>query len=184
MADKLEIANMAIMMLGEEPLSSMEDGTKVADMADAFFDVCLETALSEHDWTFARKRTTLSSDTTVPAFGYSARFLLPSDYNHMVREMTDEEYEFREENGYILADQETIQLIYIANITNLNVLRPKFVDALASLLASYIAYGIKADSNTAERFRSLYEMKIQKAKGQDGSGVGIDEALDDWVGDR
>jgi len=184
MANELEIKNMAILLVGELPLSDPDEQNKVSTAADTFFKQCLESALSEHNWTFARKRATLSADINEPAFGYSTRFAIPADYNHIVIEDTDEEIDFREESGYLYYNGETMNIVYISNTVELRLLKPKFVDALAELLASKITYVMTSSEKMMVTREQLYEKRLQKAKGQDSEGIGLIQDSDSWDEDR
>ncbi|RKX92173.1 MAG: hypothetical protein DRP59_06055, partial [Spirochaetes bacterium] len=85
MANRLEIINMALLYIGEEMIAD-GDESKTSDVANQFIGLCLETALAEHDWNFALRRKSLSYEVdgegvaVEPTFGYSFRYLLPSDY--------------------------------------------------------------------------------------------------------
>lgn len=174
---------MALLLVGEEQIASEDDGSKLADVASTFIDLCIETAISEDDWMFARKRTSLSALTTVPAFGFSAAFELPPDYNHIYIE-EGSEFEYREEGHTILADAETLDLIYIANISDVNLFKPKFLDAVVTLLASKIAYSASANLQLAATLEQLYEKRLLKAKTENSKGYGIIPETDTWIEDR
>jgi len=184
MANRTEIINMAILLIGELPISDPEEDNKASNAADVWFQQCLESALTEHDWTFARKRATLSPSTEAPVFGYSTKFPVPADYNHIVIEETDEEIDFREELGHLHYDAETMDIIYISNSVELELLKPKFVDAFAELLASKIIYVMTASDKLMIAREQLYEKRLQKAKGFDGAGIGLVEERDSWDEDR
>ena len=184
MVNRNTIINQALLLIGEEMVAAEGDGSKNSDIASELFDLTLETALSEHDWSFARARKTLPLMSTGPEFGYESRFLLPDDYNHIIIE-PEGDFDYRIEGGYLLADIEALDLLYIANITNLNLLSAKFVDAVVTLLASKIAYAITGSPQLAGQMEQLYDKRIGKAKMFNESNIGYEESeVDTWVEDR
>jgi len=183
MTNRNIIINQALLLIGEEMIASEDDGSKNSDIASELIDLCIETALSEHDWLFARVRVTISAVNTAPPFGYKNRFLLPTNYNHIVVE-EDDEYEYREEGGYILTDKEELELLYVSNITNLNLFPPKFTDAVVTLLASKIAYAITGTPGLGGSLEQLYEKRIYKAKMCNSNSIGIAPDDDSWIEER
>ncbi len=189
MAGELEIVNMAILTIGELTIVNLGEDNKAANIADAFFQQSLESVLSEHNWTFARKRVVVSPDVTAPAFGYSARFALPADYNHIVLEETDTQEDFREEYGFIHSDSEELNLVYISNLVaadggELPLMTPKFVDALVLFLAARMIYAMTSNEKMLATLEQLYERSLQKAKAADSIGIGLVEDPDLWDEDR
>lgn len=52
---KVEICNVALSMLGADPIRSFDENNKRARMADVFFDFTRDYLLAKFDWPFARK---------------------------------------------------------------------------------------------------------------------------------
>jgi len=182
MASEIGIKNKAILIIGNEVITD-GDGSKLSDIADELYPLCLETALSEHNWTFAIKRVILSAAVETPPFGYTSKFLLPSDFNHIVVE-EDDEYVFREEEGYLLADTDSINLVYVSNSFNVTKMKSKFEDAVVTLLASKMAYAIVGSGKLAFDLEGLFEKRLAKAKLQNSAGIGYKDEDVSWVEDR
>ena len=183
MASRTDIINMALLLIGQEMISSEDEGSKTSDVASALLDLCIETAISEDDWSFAKKRVKLSPLSETPLFGYDNGFLLPSDYNHIYIEEGDE-FDFREEGNVIYANVDTLDMIYIANIEDLNLFKPKFTDAVVTLLAAKIAYAISGSTSLPAQLEQLYEKRLAKARAENTRGYGLIPETDTWIEDR
>ena len=183
MTNRTTIINKSLLLIGEEMISSEGDGSKNSDIASELIDICIETALSEHDWLFARKRVIVALSAETPPFGYEYKFLLPDDFNHIVVEDGDE-FVFREEGGYLLSESDELELLYVANITNLELFPPKFEDAVVTLLASKMAYAITGSPQVAAGMEQLYEKRLVKAKWTNAGAMGTVPEDDTWVEDR
>jgi len=185
MANRNQIINMALLLIGEEMMASEDDHTKSSDIAAEFLDLCIETALSENDWTFARKRVILGATSITPVFGYEYQFQLPSDYNHIIEVDGDTDGDFREESGFILYANNTMELFYVCYNKDYALLPPKFVDAVVTLLASKIAYAVVGSGKISNDLEQLYEKRMAKAKFTDVKGTGlITEDEDLWDEER
>lgn len=79
MASKTEVANRALVKLGEKRITSIDDDNKPARTLSSMFDRVRDAELRKRRWSFAIKRAQLAADSDAPAFGYSAQFTLPVD---------------------------------------------------------------------------------------------------------
>lgn len=79
MASAVEIANLALVKVGETKITSLSDPSKKAATIAALFDRVRDAELRKRRWSFSIKRVQLAADSTAPEFGYSAQFTLPTD---------------------------------------------------------------------------------------------------------
>ena len=186
MSNKLEIINMALRLAGEEQIADIDDTSKPATTAKAFWLLCISSLTSRYDWSFSIKRVTLSPDETAPDFGYTARFLLPDDFNHIVvniigDEGEEEEFDYRIEGEYIQYSADSLELRYSANITDVINMAAMATEALSYLLASKI---VSALSSSPEKINSylenIYESRLALAKTQDPVSIGIEYTIEEW----
>ena len=189
MANKLNVINMALLLAGEEQIADIEDDSKPANTAKAFWDLCVSALTSRHDWSFSIKRVILSPEENAPDFGYTAKFLLPDDFNHIVVNIIgdddEEEFDYRIEGEYLHYSADTLQLRYSANITKITTMSGMVIEALTYLLASKIAAAL---SSSPEKFSptlsAIYDNKLILAMTQDPTAIGIEYDVESWEGSR
>lgn len=118
---------------------------------------------------------------TTPAFGYSNAFLLPTDYLKTV-EVDENETEFKIEGGLLLTDEDSIEVRYIAQITDPTEFDSLFVDAFAALLASNLAYAITSSRSVEAQKLEIFKTKLREARSIDGQeGTPEDMVDDEWI---
>lgn len=79
MASQLEIANWALMLLGEKRLSSLADDNDNAENIVAGWDMLRDRALRRQAWHFAIERASLAADATAPEWGFDYSYTLDGD---------------------------------------------------------------------------------------------------------
>lgn len=189
MPNKLNIINMALLLAGEEQLADADDESKPANTAKAFWDLCLESLISRYDWSWSIKRVTLGPDTETPDFGYTSKFLLPDDFNHIVVNIIDdpaeEEFDFRIEGEFLHYSSDTLELRYSANITNVIIMSSMAAEALTYLLASKIASALSSSPEKPNTYLgNIYESRLSLAATQDPVGIGIEHTTESWPDTR
>ena len=79
MASTVDIVNIALTLLGESRITSIDDDVKAAREAKALFDHARDALIGGYNWSFAKARAQLSADATAPVFEYANAFTLPVD---------------------------------------------------------------------------------------------------------
>lgn len=142
----IDIVNLALDYLGEEPAKNVETPTSQTEKIMArWYDATRETCLREYAWNFAKERVVLMR-TGTPAFDYSDAYEVPADCLRVVsiggdieeRQIRDYDYQGRE----ILVDNNgsnSLKLRYIKNVTDVSKFDSLFVDYLALKLALKVA---------------------------------------------
>jgi hypothetical protein len=165
MASKTSIANGALVKLGQDLITSITDtNNKAARICNERIDNAKEVVLNTSYFHGSIKRVTLAALTTTPAFKYSNEFQIPSDCLKIVTvepEFKDTDYAL--EGGKILFDGNTLEVIYVSNITDFNLLDPLVNEAISAYLAHDIAYLITNDNQTVARMEEVYNKTLQKA---------------------
>lgn len=189
MPNRTNITNMALLLAGEEQITDLDDVSKPANTAKAFWDLCVSSLTERHDWSWSIKRIILSPDAIDPEFGYTAKFLLPDDYNHIVvnivGEEGEEEFDYRVEGEYIHYSADTLELRYSANITNITIMSAAAADALSYLLASKIASSLSSSPEKITPYlEGIYENKVAFAITKDPVGIGLEYDVVSWPDSR
>jgi len=74
---KIDIINRALTKIGQNRIASLDDDDERAVVAASIFDMVRDAELMAHSWSFAKRRTLLTPETTRPAWGWQYQFLIP-----------------------------------------------------------------------------------------------------------
>lgn len=163
MASQIEIVNLALVLLGEQRITSMGDAEKPAREASAIYDLSRDAIMGGYNWSFAMTRVKLNAAVTPPAFGFGRSFPLPADCLRVILvdeiyvglDLTDyrgvptEEYMFEGRN--LLTDfGSPLPIRYVKRETDTSLYPPCFVKALAAQLAVDLAETL-TQSNTKKQ---------------------------------
>lgn len=164
MASEIDICNLALAHLGDDATVASIDppeGSAQAEHCARFYPIARDALLEIHDWKFATRRAALAQ-LVDDAFNWTYAYAPPSGALKLISVLPataspdDEGQPFDTENQadgtpMILTDLESATLRYTARVTDTTKFSPLFVDALARLLASYLAGPIlKGDVGKAE----------------------------------
>jgi hypothetical protein len=185
---------MALSTVGSATtISSMDppDGSAAAQHCANFYDLARREALATFNWSFARKRATLT-EAYNPSDVWTYSYALPSDTLRPIRvlqqavpsDMLDnltpaQAWQWRTERGsadftveraedntssYLLTDEPDAVLLYLFDQKDTARYSPQFVSALSRLLAAYIAGPILRGGNGATTAATLRKQAV----GDDG----------------
>ncbi len=163
MASEVDICNLALARLGDNATVASIDppeGSAQAEHCTRFYPVARDSLLEMHAWKFATRRVLLAQLTT-DTWNWSFAYAEPTDALKLLAvlpasassDADTQDYEAETDGSgapIILTNQEGASLRYIAHVTDTTVFSPLFVDALAWLLASYLAGPVlKGDAGAA-----------------------------------
>lgn len=190
MASKVDICNLAIGHLGAEQITSMTDGSPEAIACANFWDISRDAVLASMHWSFAIKRQELSQSATTPDFGWDYQYPLPSDFLEPIVINQDAEPKWSIEGGMIMTDEDEVELVYIARVTDTATYPSMFVDAFGTRLAADICPAVTRDFSLQQTLMQLFDYKINAAKDHD-AGRAMEFERDDmdkdnftWVSER
>ena len=130
MSSKVQICNYALSRLGAARITSLTDNTSEARLCNTLLDDAIQEVLTEGDWRFASRRTSLNQTTNTPEFGYSFEFQLPTDPKALiVREINETDagdYAYSIEGDKLLSDLSTMDIRYTAYVTDTGSFPPHF----------------------------------------------------------
>lgn len=78
MASEVDAVNVALTLLGENRITSLDDDVKQAREAKAIFEINRNALLAGYAWSFALFRRQLAALAEVPAFQFSTYYQLPT----------------------------------------------------------------------------------------------------------
>ena len=171
MATKLDICNSALIKCGAEEITQpMLDNSsnKRAKLCASQYDKVKRRLLRSANWRFAKKRATLTNNGNTPAFNYTYEFALPTDYLKMLPAENEDDASFISadvtvENGKILAYDETIYIIYTADVDE-SLFDASFEEALAYDLAMEICYALVQSAEYKTQLRDEHQEALRTAR--------------------
>jgi len=169
MASDIDIASNALLLIGDNSISSFTDPGAGAEVAGNIYPETKRRLLSEHPWSFALKQQRLNKLSQIPdeLTGFSNAFQLPTDLIRIWNIQSHSDYILI---GNLLYSNETeILATYIFDVDEVN-LPPHFVKALEYALAADFAISITEDNTMAERFDRKAIFFSSKAMAIDSQG--------------
>lgn len=188
MASIVSICNLALSNINARRIQSLSDSTKEARECTLHYDMARDAVLADHDWTFARKRSTLALLTETYS-GWTYAYMYPSDcieLRHVydgIGAATNTSYDFSDERfsvvdrvkyevaagdglsyRVILTEEANAEMRYTARVEDPNMYTPKFISALGYQLAMKLSIPLKADPKRMANMSELYDRTISSAK--------------------
>jgi len=166
---------MALKDVGRKRLTSYESDASAEGLdCRLFYDQTRQEILRGFDWPFARKRQTLSQDTTTPDFEYAYRYQLPTDYlctqkraNNLEYDSDEEDDRWTIEGNYILTNDSSVELKYVSDIEDISKFDPLFTRILILRLSLQLlpaGAGISGTASTRDRIERMLGNAEKKAR--------------------
>jgi len=177
MADKIDIYNLALGVLGMRGVTSLSEDVPSVDALNTFYQPSVNELFSEYPWSFATAKESLISVTDeVSELEWGYCYARPANaagvwavYNEAtVTKKYEQEFEAAYQaslNRQILCtnlDSAYCEYTYI--ITDTKVFSPKFIMALAHKLAAHIAQELIADSKKRDGLINMALTFIEETK--------------------
>ena len=170
MASEVDICSNALQMVGDDAIVSLTDDNDRARLCNRFYFPTRDEVLRAHPWNFAVKRQVVAPLTATPAFEFTNAFQWPPDCLRVMRLFTSTIPDFttrvrhRIEGRTILADADSINLIYIKRETDPNQFDELFRSTLEARLASKLAWPLAEDVQMARDMFQIFKDNLDVAK--------------------
>lgn len=162
MATSVDICNQALILLGQEPIITMDDSSKQSRLCKRLYEPTLETLLREYPWSFAIRRVILSPEVDTPGFGFTHKFVLPTDCMRIVSTGLEDD-QFTIEGNRILCDEVVVYLKYVCKPESASVYDSHFVQVLTHRLAKVMCQALTADLDLLRTIASMENSAIVRA---------------------
>lgn len=169
MTSPVDICSNALLMLGAKPIASFDEAAPAGSNLDRarlcsnLYPMVKADVLRSHPWHCAIKRVQLSPDDTAPAFGYTYRFLQPSDWLRTLGVGDGRVMPYATEGRYYLADDPVFPLVYLADIPETQ-FDGMLVAVMTLSMAVRLAYPVTASNTTEDaRYREL-QLLLKQAR--------------------
>lgn len=176
MASQTEVVNVALTLLGESRVLTIDDDVKPARSAKALWNTSRDTAQSQYDWSFAMTRQQLSPLSEVPLYGPGQKFQMPSDCLRLAfigdyylgLDVTD--YRGAPLPGYYIEGREILtdlgpllNIRYIKRVTDVSQWIPAFVSVFAAQLAMDLCEDLTQSDQKRARAEAAYGRALRHA---------------------
>lgn len=194
MSSKVAIINVGLRLLGQEPIVSLTEGTRAANLASPQYDELLPDMLRGAQWNWATQRVQLARSATTPASEFDYQFYLPSDWVRTVvvssssLGVTDVAYKIAYDataGRVILSNATQMYLTYVANITSPAFMPADFQRALSLAVARDLAIPLTNSQGMYDRMDAAADRAWTKAVSTDAIEDMPDRRpLGSWVTSR
>ena len=153
MASSIDIASNALLLIGDNPISSFDDPGAGAQVAANIYTETKRRLLSEHPWSFAFKQQRLNKLSQEPDVltGYSSAFQLPTDLIRLWNIQRHSDYMLI--GNLLYSNEAEILATYIFDVDEVN-LPPHFVKSLEYELAADFAISVTEDNTLSQIMRN------------------------------
>ena len=187
----VEICNLALSWLAGNRILSLDDDSEEGRHCKANYDPSRRAVLEGREWTFAVKRIQLPALVEAPLFGWTHKFLLPSDCLYSIgvydpghgNRPEPPQIQHRVEQREVLAWIANVDVKYIIDIIDTTRFSPLFDQTLAAHIAMNIAIPLTENVQHYDRMATLYQFNLDAAAASDGM-QGTREHLDTSIMER
>lgn len=173
-----EIASIALNLIGEPAIMSMDDESTLAILCRRHFGSARDEALQDMKPNFARKFRILAASATPPEHQYGVRYPLPADYLDMVQFYPKlRPYEIVGTD--LFTDSLEARIVYVRRIEDTTMWTSLFATAVSYKLAERIAPVTK--EGLREVMAEKYELTRLKAMTRSGQENAARPLFDDDI---
>lgn len=182
-----EVCNLALTRIGHSQISNLNEGTKAADLCALHYPRSRDALLRAHPWNFAIKRATLALSVVAPNHEYDYQHALPVDCLKVIRTSweangytgaavygfpglvggLEQVAPYRIEGRFLLCNEDTVRIEYIARITDTAQFDDLFTDCLAQRVAAEVSMALSDNASMTENLWGIYQSKLADAQSTD-----------------
>lgn len=176
------VCNMALDILHEGPISSIEDDEPNARRFKRNLDAQRDAFLAAHPWNFAVSRASLAASADTPAFGWDQKYLLPGDCLRLLPLKVGGNFDGANiaheiEGGYLLTDAAApLNIRFVRRVSELGLWSPLAVTAFAAFLAANLAHAVTGKASFAQFAANRFENELKRARRIDGLQGSLERA--------
>lgn len=165
--DQVTLCNLALSKLGEQSITSLDDGSLEARFCSLHYPIVLQQLLLLHPWNFATKSAELTRLSASPLFQWNYAYQLPSDYSRINQfngfALGDALHSYELQGKTLLTNDDVAQITYISNSPDSALFPPTFSRALVLLLASELCKPLAGADNLKSTLLAEFKITIAQA---------------------
>lgn len=174
---RTSIANLALSMVGEDPISNLDnEPSKRGRYCRQFYDTSRRAMLAAAPWREAKKEFQAAAQTTPPLFHYSQAYPVPADYIRMVDlESPAGRWELMNVGDVLCIvsnDGAPLDEYYIFDLEDPTLFNPLLTKSIAADIAVNLAWPLARDMSLKEDLkadREAYLVLARTVSGQQAS---------------
>lgn len=172
-SSETEIVNSALIKIGEATITSLQDDREQAQLAARQYPLKRDELLRSYRWNFAVSRQTLAPEAQGPDFGFTNRFLMPTDTIAVIsiwdetlqdRNYTGSRDAWKVEGRYILANADSLPIFYIRRVTSVLEFDALFSETLSWFLAYDLAFALSTGPQMVSQAFEGYQRALRQAR--------------------
>ena len=165
MASVVDICNSALNQIGASNIISLTEDSKAARICNQRYEFVRDSVFRAHPWNALITRRTLSPDAQAPTFEFDNAFTLPTDpFCLRVISLDFHDIIHRVEGRKILCNEDTLNLVYVGRVEDVNQYDTLLIESIAAALAADLAYPLAGSTSLAQEMRAVYQDKLKEAR--------------------
>lgn len=166
MSTKIDIASNALILIGDEPISSFDETGAGATAAANLYEATYQKVLAFHPWSFAMKEQRLSrlSQSPEPETNYKYAYQIPVDMIKIWAVLPHSNYAIVGDKLY--SNSNTLLMRYLYRVDE-QAIPPQVVKAIEYALASDFAMLVTESTNKAQYYEQKYRDQVALASSSD-----------------
>jgi hypothetical protein len=170
----VDICNGALILLGQAPITSLDDNSDAARTMTQLYTTTLRAKLREAVWNFTQLRASLVEVSATPAWGPAHQFQLPQDPYclRIIETNLDEDEPWRIESyvtdsakyRVIVTDAANVSILYIGLVTDVTLWDDAFALAMEQELAFRACYALTRNGELTNALREEKKEQWARAK--------------------
>jgi hypothetical protein len=162
---ELAIANFALVALGEDVVTSLDDNrNKAARLCKAAYPTVRDAVTRRVPWACARARALLAANAVPPAFQWASSYTLPADFLRLVEIHDHRTAEWQVEGDQLLTNAGApLPIIYIRRLDDPTLIDAQLAEAIGYALAGHVGPALAQHEGAVQRCLALYETRVRLA---------------------
>jgi hypothetical protein len=180
MTTSVSICSNALLELGVSGIADFGEGNDRARVCGALYPNLRNEVLRSHTWKSAVSRVQLSPMTDAPDYGFTKRYLLPSDWVRTMKVGGEGDWavDFRQEGRYLLSNATPLFLRYVRRNENEGEWDDLLVSIMQMRVKWAICYAITKSTSLRDTLRQEYQQALMIAKSIDSMGAPTDQVAE------
>lgn len=161
------VANIALIALGEKPLTVLSETNKNATLVNARLDDVRRFVLRSHPWRCAKRQVQLAASATAPLFRWTSKYPLPADFIRFYNEDEMTEYMgiWEVMDGHVYTKRQgALNCEYIYDLQDYTVMDAAMIHVIAYHLANEIALPITQNPSRSDLALRTMSAKLDLAR--------------------
>ena len=174
MSSDVSIVNRALARVGQGPIVNLSEGSRLARVAQQWYEPSRDELLRDYRWKFAIKRASLPALAQAPVYGYTYAYQIPGDCLRVLSvNDLDPEYDpdldptlwDREGDTIVTNERPEIKVRYIRRVTDPASFDESFSAALVALLAWRFSPSLRElETDLPQVLESEYQRALMTAR--------------------